>query len=190
MSGKMTVVFLEQTGHVLAALGEPPSGPPKLDALIGVSFPLRAVRGTGGTESLGSFDLPASLLKSKSLALDERVIAAPQRFVIDSDRVALLPDPPPAAPTVQTLSSTAITLRLGAAPAAETKVLSVVRGAADDYREQRIQAGSFTPASTDASLNLAIVPTGPEAGLRTGEDCNICVALAGVPLFYTDGTTA
>jgi hypothetical protein len=190
MSGKMTVIYLDHTGHVAAAMREPPSGPPTLDALVGSAFRLGAVRSKGGSNSAGSFDLPASVLKSKSVVLDERVIAAPQRFAIDSDQVALLPDPPVSGPSVQNLSQTAITLRLAAAPSAPTKVLSIVRGAAPDYGEQRIQAGSFEITSATLVLNLTIVPSGPEAGLRVGVDCYVCIAVAGLRLIYVDGTTA
>jgi hypothetical protein len=189
MSGKMTVVYLDHTGHVLAALREPPSGPPKLEALIGEAFPLRAVRSSAGTATPGLFELPASVLKSKSVALDERVIAGPQRFVVDGDRVALLPDPPPAATTVDTFEQTSITLALAPAPLAPTKVLTMLRGAAADYREQRIQGGSFAAAVANVALNFTVVPAGPDAALESGRECNICIAVAGHPLIYAEDTT-
>lgn len=186
MSGKMTVVYLDHTGHVIAAMLEPASGPPKLEALVGGGFPLGAVRRTAGSDSAGWFDLPASILKSKSVALDERVIAAPQRFAIDSDRVALLPDPAPG-PTVSALDQSVITLALAAVPA-DINVLSIVRLVGDD-REQRIQAGSFAATVLETSLNLAIAPPGPPAGLPAGEECYVCIALAGHTLIYTDDMT-
>jgi hypothetical protein len=188
MSGKMTLVYLEHTGHVLAALREPASGAPKLDALVGDAFPLRAVRRKAGSSTAASFDLPASVLKSKSVALDERVIARPQSFVIDGDLVALLPDSA-TGPTISDLSPTVITLMLGGPPSAVIKVLSVVRGNTVGYREQRIQAGSFAVTSASLSLNLAVVPSGPDAALRAGESCDVAIAFAGLPLIYMSDTT-
>ena len=188
MSGKMTVLYLDHTGHVVAAMREPSSGPPKLEALVGESFPLGVVRRNGGSHNARSFDLPASILKSKSVALDERVIAAPQRFAIDSDRVALLPDSAPTGPTVSDLDQTVIKLNLATgAPAADINVLSIVRVVASG--EQRIQAGSFVATSADTVLNLAIAPPGPPAGLPAAAHCSICIAFAGRPLIYTDDAT-
>ena len=176
MSAKMTVVYLDHTGHVLAALREPDSGAPQLETLVGDAFPLRAVRvrGPAGSASAALFDLPPSILKSKSVALDDRVIARPQAFAIDGDRVAELPPAPAGLPAVPVLTQSTITIAYGVgSPLNDTRVLSVVRGKTSAYREQRIQAGKIAANALQVVINLAIVPTGPEAGIRSGENFDI-----------------
>lgn len=190
MSTKMTVIYLDHTGHVLAALREPDSGAPKLEALAGAAFPLRAVRRTGGPASAALFDLPPSILKSKSVALDERVITRPQGFAVDGDQVAELPAAPAGLPAVAALTQAAVTIAYGAGvPTAQAKVLSFVRGNTSDYREQRVQAGAIAANALNVVLNLAIVPTGPEAGIRSAQTYDVGVAIAGFPLAYFEDTT-
>jgi hypothetical protein len=190
MSVKMTVVYLDHTGHVLAALREPDSGAPKLEGLVGEAFPLRAVRSAAAPFSAALFNLPPSILKSKSVALDDRVIARPQGFAINGDQVAELPAAPAGLPAVTSLTQGTVTIAYGSGgPLADTKVLSFVRGNTSDYREQRIQAGAIAAATPDVALNLAIVPTGPEAGIRSGQACDIGVAIGGFPLAYLKDTS-
>ena len=187
MSAKMTVVYVEHTGHVVAALLEPPGGAPKLEALVGDGFPLGAVRVRSGTVISGAFDLPVSILKSKSIPLDARLIARPQGFVIDGDRIAQLPEPVNI-PTA-TLTETSITVDLGANAPADTKVLAVVRGNTPDYTEQRIQAGVVEASAQIVALNFSIVPTGPDAALRSTQTFDVAIAVGGLPLVYATSST-
>lgn len=190
MSAKMTVVYLDHTGHVLAALREPDSGAPKLEALVGDAFPLRAVRSAAAPSSAALFDLPPSILKSKSVALDDRVIARPQGFAINGNQMAELPAAPAGLPAVTALTQGAVTIAYGAGnPSADTKILSFVRGNTSDYREQRIQAGAIAAGTPNVALNLAIVPTGPQAGIRSGQTYDVGIAIAGFPLAYLDDNT-
>jgi len=81
---KMTVLCLKDTGHVLAAVTEPPSGPPKLESVVGDAFLLRNT--IGANPNLGDdaiFSLPPSMLEVKSVPLDTRAIAHPQSFVVN-----------------------------------------------------------------------------------------------------------
>jgi hypothetical protein len=187
MPAKMTVLSLAHTGHVLAAIAEPPSGPASLEALIGAAFPLRATRvRNGGGAFHASFALPASLLKLKSIAYDARVIARPQSFAVNGDFAVELPADD--VPTVGGLSASAVTADYGSAVAADTKVLVVVRDEIDP-RVQRIQAGAILAGEQIADLNLTIVPDGPAATLAAGTDCFVAVAVEGRLLGYSREST-
>jgi hypothetical protein len=182
MPAKMTVLSLAHTGHVLAAIAEPPSGPASLEALVGAAFPLRTTRvrtATGGAFD-ASFALPASLLESKSIAYDGRVIARPQSFVVDGGLAVELP-----AGTAPAggLTTSAVTVTLSSAVAADTKVLVIV-GDQIDPRIQRIQAGAIPATLLTVDLNLTIVPEGPAATLAASTGYFVAFAVEGSPLAY------
>jgi hypothetical protein len=185
MPAKMTVISLAHTGHVLAAIAEPPSGPATLEALVGTAFPLRAMRVRGAPAVVdASFALPAALLEAKSITYDGRVIARPQSFAVDGGLAVELPAGP--APTVD-LTASAVTVTLSSAVAADTKVLVVVADKIDP-RIQRIQAGAIPAAADEVELNLTIVPEGPAAMLAAGIEYFVAFAVEGTPLAYGAGT--
>jgi hypothetical protein len=178
MSAQMTLVYLKQTGHVLAALRQLDDAPPQLEALIGDTFPFRATQKPSAP--VATFELPRELLEISSVVFDERVIGRPQRFVVDGDRVAELGDP--TAPGV-TLSKTALTLTLAGGPSADVKVFAAVRERDSTQREQRLLAGTWPAASDPFPINLTVSPGGVPAGIGSG-DADVVVAVAGCPLFH------
>jgi hypothetical protein len=186
---RMAVLRLKETKHILAAAMQPPAGgaPPAPETLAGAAFPLRLrMAQQDGPPALVL--LPSSMLEAKLLPVDARVLAQPLFYAVNGGGVGELPTVP--VPTGLTLSALSVTVQL--APGTTNgarKVLVDAREVTADYPEQRIQAGTLDSAQpTTLTLNLKIVPDGPEAGLEAGTACAVVVAIAGFRLVCFRGT--
>jgi hypothetical protein len=185
VTAKMTVVYLKDTGHVVAAVAESDAGEPTLEQIVGEAFPLRAVGRKGKEPSFAIFELPAVVLKTKSFALDLNVIARPQGFVVADDQVGGLAIPM-APPEMSSLKESQIKVKLSATDTApsDLNVLAIVRGSESTNRDaQRVSAGSIKENETDVDMSLTVVPESTTLIVPKGAYA-VAIAVAGYPLFY------
>ena len=188
MTQTMTVIYVEHTGHVVAAatqtaaVGEA-SPEEALAQAVGDSFPLRNLQVTGGAPEHLVLSLPAAALAAKSIAVDPAVLARPQGHVVDGNLIAAIPASAVILPTIDQ-SSITISTPAGAAAPADMKVLAVVDGPTPGGSVLRVQSGTILAGDTSVELNLSILPDEPAATIPGGASYAICVAIEGVPLTY------
>ena len=180
MSESMTVVYIEKTGHVVAALTrDVDTGAPELEAVVGAELPIRNRRESGDGD-LGVV-APSAILAVKSVALDDAVLADPQAFVVDGGLLARLPDVTLVDPVTE-LSTAACTIEYdgGTNPPQDIEVLTIVRGPDPGSANLRVQSGTITTQNTDTSMALAILPGEAEAAIPNGgETYTVYVAFPG-----------
>jgi hypothetical protein len=183
MSAQMTLLFVEHTGHVLAALRQLDDATPTVTSLVGESFPWRVPQKVPSSPA-AVFDVPEAELEATSVLFDEAVIGRPQDFVVAGDRTARPGNLTP--PTVE-LTHTALKLTLSGGPGADTKVFAAVcqRGVSDPQR--RLLSATWPASESPFEINLTILPGENAASIGTG-DYDVVVAIEGYPLIHEEQT--
>ncbi len=182
MSDSMTVIYIEKTGHVVAATTRAvDTGEPELEALVGAELPLRPRREAGDDEL--AVVAPAAILKAKSVALDLAVLSHPLGFVVNGGLLAALPESEVVEASQVSLETVACSVdynTAGGKPPEEIEVLTIVRGPDPVDDQLRVQSGKIATDQTAATMSLAILPGEAEAAIPNGgETYTVCVAFPG-----------
>ena len=172
---KLTVVYLQDTGHVLAALtrANPPAGAEPVSALVGTGLPVSFVGGLALGVSFPAQDLAA-------VTVDDRpdVVVTPQNYQVVQDPQSQAP------PQVNDLGSPQkVTLAITAAAGA-TVTLTNAKQAARVVLQKVTSATSATSAPTivtqvDVGPGSTVV-AGP-SGFAAGDIWNMYVLVQGLP---------
>lgn len=187
MSGSMHVVYIEKTGHVLAAVAASvDTGEPEVDALIGERLPLRTTKRSAGDDDV-AVSAPAGILKVKSLRLDEAVLANPLAFAVDGSQVALLPDAFTVSATTVSLKTTECSVEYGVNVAQDMEVVTMLIGPEPGNVNVRAQSNKILAGQKVANMLLAILPGETPAAIPTGEYA-VCAAFPGQRLVFSKET--
>jgi hypothetical protein len=121
MTDKITLLFVEHTGHVLAAVSRSadPTGPISAGELAAGGLLVRGLR------DQVQFEVPSVQLAVLTLDLDPVVLLQPRAYAIVQEQAVPLPSTP--APTV-TLTAINVEVKLNDDAPAETKVWLQIEG--------------------------------------------------------------
>lgn len=157
MSEKITVLYVKQTGHVLAVLtrAADAEAEPTVEQLTGEALPVRRL----GLHSAGWFPsveflVPASELKAKNVDIKPGVIENPRGFYLDEND-ELQPLDTTNSISSATLSGTQVTVTVGGPVAtAEADVLIHIT----DPNPANAQTQTAVKAATSPTVNVNISP--------------------------------
>lgn len=188
MSGSMVVIYIEKTGHVVAAMSATvDTGAPEVAALVGTRLPLRTTKRSTNTDDALVF-APAEILKAKSLPLDEAVLANPLAFAVDGSQVAMLPDAFTVATDTIVLSTTSCAVKYGTVGVAQDmEVVTMLLGPDPANANVRAQSNKILAGATTATMLLAILPGEAPAAIPTGT-YSVCAAFPGQRLVFARET--
>lgn len=183
MAGRMTVVAVRRTGHVLGAItAVAPGDPPSVASVVGAAMPAQV--------DSTPFAVPAASLAVADLGFDERVFKEPQHarvlFPEGSDQSASLAfvdgahsgsvDTPLPAATADTLT---VTINTPAAPAEDLPFWVLFQGTATD---PPLVVTGVIPKTQKTSDPVA-------HGLTSGTGYNALVLVAGLAADVQTGIT-
>lgn len=187
MNDKMMVLFVKNTGHVVAAstrAGDP-EGKGSAAALAGTGLPVRRIRKIAPAVA----DEKALVIRPDSLdvavvQLDPDVFGSPLSFAAGGGVVGKLGTT--AEPTVN-LTTTKITVTVPVAPADKLGVwveLEEVAPLPGNDPERRVMEGFIENPNNSVALDLKIRPDGPPASVPSGTNFYILALVAGHQAFF------
>ncbi|HYP27456.1 MAG TPA: hypothetical protein VE262_12125 [Blastocatellia bacterium] len=208
MSSKMQVLFVKQTGHVLAAFTRTadPEGAPNITDLIGSGLLVRNTTTLAAPSPGGEIlVVPPEPLNVAVVDYDPDVFISPLDFVAGGGRVSKLgpnvadlalstdpipPPPPPQAPTESPplvhFSTQRVTVQLDGDATDDKGVCVVLQEAQPlpgNEPERRVAHGSIKSGTHFVSLDLKATPDGPVVSIDS-KDFFIMALIAGYrPLF-------
>lgn len=196
---KMQVLYIEQTGHILAAVTRTAAAESLFDvkALAGTDLLVRNAEFKLGTPpspppSGEIFSVPMDLLKAEIVDLNENAFVMPSNFMVGGGQANDLRGAPQLSPPSNSLTSTSITIDSGSTVSEETKVWAQVQEKTplpDSEPIRRIVAGIITPAVPSGSdghtvtLKLRVRPDEQPTPIPTSssKQYSILVLIAGRP---------
>lgn len=179
MSESMTVLYVEQTGHVLGALSRisDPDGELDAEALAGDGMVMDAVDSTNA--ELRHFEVPATTLKSSSVGFDANVFSIPREYTAQSSALSRVSVA--VSGTAPTLSATTLEVSKPSGdpvPKDGIQVFAVVESALGDPGLRRVVAGQLEEGDTEVLLGLTVLPGEAAATLESG-DYHVLVLIGG-----------
>ena len=189
MSDKMQVLFVKQTGHVLAAFTRTadPEGKVSANDLTGSGVRIRNVTRVGATPPGGeTLSVPPDSLDVAVVNFDADVFTSPLSFAAGGGVVAQLgTDIPQTIPSAD-FKTGQITVTLSSPAAEDLSVwlqLEEVNPLPGNEPERRVTQGLMSKTESTVDLNLTIRPGGPPASIPK-KDFYVLVLVAGhQPLF-------
>ena len=194
MNDKMQVLFVKQTGHLVAAFtrSADPEGNAGVQSLAGTGVLVRNVQkrlpAASGGESLL---VDASSLDVAVVDFRSDVFPAPIQFTAGGGAVARLGTGTSATLSIGTFNTDAITIQLSAMPNENVKVWAQIEQLTPGMPlERRVVQGEIDKTQTGVTLRLTTSLGGPQASLPNKNTCNILVLVAGYPpIFSTQSPT-
>lgn len=157
MTEKMTVLFIEQTGHVLGALTHVADPTAELSPSVLASGGL-LVRGFPGKQQ---FEVPPEWLKTLNVDLNEAVLLNPRAFYVDETQKSALPVASAPISSV-VLDSTKVTVTPISATVAVTTLTKVwVQVAGGTLTEPRVAKGELKIGDKKLELSIETLDPGP-----------------------------
>jgi hypothetical protein len=191
MNEKMQVIFIKQTGHVLAAFtrGADPEGKPAVEALVGTGLIIRnkkqilppppAIAPTGET-----IFVPSDSLDVVAVDFDPETFTSPLTFAAGGGKVELLGSIAP--PSALTLAEDKLTITT--THPNDLKIWAQVQKVptpTDTEQMTRVMEGIIEKGATSADLTLTIFPGGPAATIPKPADYYVLVLVEGQRPFFT-----
>lgn len=154
MTDKMTMLYVAQTGHALAALtrSAEPTADLSADELAAGGLLVRGFQ-TGPPQIV----VPAEELKALVVDFNEVALEQPRAFFVDETQKTAVDIPAGTAPTA-TLTRTSLTLSLAAAAATEVKVWALISG--QHINTPRVVKGSIAGSQTSVDLQIEALENG------------------------------
>ena len=202
---KMQVLYLEQTGHILAVFTRTAAAESLFDVNSSPDTDLlvRNLKTITGTPALGNgetLSVPMDLLKAEIVDLNENAFVMPFNFMVGGGEANdLRSSVPPDTPTL-TLTQADITINVSAEVAQETKVWAQIQEKdppLGDEPIRRIVSGVITPKNTSTgsngkSVKLLLKPRPadqpasiPKPTAPTQEYYGLVLVAGKSPLFFT-----
>jgi hypothetical protein len=194
MSSKMQVLFVKQTGHVLAAFTRTadPEGTPSIKALVGNGLLVRNKKtiaptppGPPGGETF--LVLPDSL-DLAVVDFDSGVFALPSSFAAGGGKVEPLGNATSSSSTPVTLSNNKLKVDLGNVTPVDLKVWAQVQEVTtggDSKPVTRVMEGKIDKTQSFAELALTISPGVPAASIPQPATYYILTLVEGLRPFFT-----
>jgi hypothetical protein len=191
VNDKMQVLFVKQTGHVVAAFtrSADPEGKPDVELLVGSGATVRRAKKLLPSADGGeTFSVPANSLDVAVVDFRSDTFTAPLNFAVGGGVVVELAETPAINPlTITSVTSNAITIDLGSIAGEDVKVWVQIEEASPATPgaqvERRVVAGVVEHTKSTATLNLTIQPGGTPASIPK-RPCNVMVLVAAYrPLF-------
>ncbi len=177
MAGKMHLLVLRQTGHVLAAYCKIPGGnDPALDEICGADFTVGSVRTRGAPDTPLAVPVARDQLELRSAPRDDAVLANPRGFVADGSTATPIVGAPPG--LTVTLSSSSIS-------AGFTEKTFVALNRSDDGSERRLALAPATTPFSPMTLKTSPAAAVDSAISAGGVTYDVLIALPGRPLILT-----
>lgn len=179
---KMQVIFVKQTGHVLAAFNRTADdSKSKIEDVVGAGLPFRnmLIIDALGAAAGGEFVVfPPEALDVASVDFNEDTFLMPLNFVTSGSKVDQLGS---VTLPVPTLTASQITITVSLAVPDKTKVLAVVQQVTPAPGQEplrRVVEGEIASGASNIALDLKSMPDKPPASIVPGK-YDVLVLVAG-----------
>lgn len=161
---KMTVLYLKDEAHVLAAVtraappaagpaaSDPDAVPPEVTALAGAALPVRGFFPQSSTSpNATTFSIPAARLRALTVDSDDEQLLSPRLYaVVDDKQLEVLPSTYPPQPTVPAGDPATVVVTLAADVAADTPIWLELVSLASASAPRPELRGVFRPSTPTA----------------------------------------
>jgi hypothetical protein len=186
MSSKMQVLFVKQTGHVLAAFtrAADPEGKLKVEDLVGTALPVRAANDVMAATSPEPLFVPSDSLDIATVDLEEEALVAPSSFIASGTKLDALGGIVPGQPA---LAYDKITITTANNVAQSTKVWAQIQQTSPPLGEEpisRVVEGEIISATKSVELVLKRLPDKQPASIPDGS-YDALILIAGQQPFFS-----
>jgi len=192
MSDKMQVLYIEQTGHILAAFTRVADADSLTDikTILGdglLVHNLKSIPSAAGTAGETLF-VPLDQLKVKVVKLNPGAFFAPLGFVVNGGEASELGNVKPSTPSL-TVNDIKITITTAVSEATNVWVqIQENNPPPGDEPKRRVMSGQITPVSStstgkDVTLTLRLRPNSPPASIPKKEFDILALVAGEKPLF-------